>query len=447
MNLARCSPPWLPLIVLLCLLGSALLACGSTIAPPAEGPTPTVTVPLEMPVVIAMAGRFSGQDLVALEELIARFEAANPDARIELVDVRGNADRRHQIMAEWLSQGDSSVDVYVLDNTWLAELTSAGHLRPLDDYVESYGVDRGAFLPPTIQASTIGGRLMALPWTTSSGLLYYRADLLDKYGDRPATDWVGWQRIALDIKAQEDLPAGFVWQGQTPENLVCNTLEFVWAYGGGVLDDSGEVVFDSQQTRAALQQMRDLITSGASPAEIVDYAESPSFRVFESGEAVLLRHWAGAWRLLNDKDSPLAGRVGLVPLPASCLTGQGLALSAYSLYPDQAFRWMAFLTGQEQQVYWALATSYLPTLQTAYLDTDMLASQPFIADLPAALSAARPLPQTEVYAALAETISRNVHELLTGTQDAATTAGQIQHDIEAALRSFQGLSENALRQK
>jgi multiple sugar transport system substrate-binding protein len=425
-----------PPILLVLLVAGLLTACGPASpspSAPAAGPTPTVTVPVDLPVVIALRGQFRDQGLVALDQLIARFEAANPDVRVEVVDLGGNADQQRRRIANQLGSGDSSVDVYLVDDIWLGEFTSQGWLVSLDKYVTSYGVEPGGFLAPAVEANTIDAQLMALPWSADGGALYYRADLLDRYGIQPPADWAGLQRISLDLQDQEGVDYGLVWQGGAYESLTCNTLEFVWAYGGRVLDEEGKVVFDSAQTRAALEEMRNLVTSGVSPQDTATYDEVNSLDAFERGEAVFLRHWASSWVSLGDGDSPLAGRVGVAPLPVPCLVEQGLALSAFSRYPDQAFRLMAFLAGVEGQVAWALATDELPALEAAYHDADLLTLDPSLEALPEILSGARPRPQTPVYPAVSEAIYTEVNRMLAGEQDVETTAVQIQQRIEDAI--------------
>jgi ABC-type glycerol-3-phosphate transport system substrate-binding protein len=153
----------------------------------------------------------------------------------------------------------------------------------------------------------------------------------------------------------------------------------------------------------------------------------PSLAIFEDGEAPFLRHWASRWSLLQAADSPLAGRVGVAPLPASCLAGQSLALSALSHYPDQAFRLVSFLAGYDQQVRWAQATGLLPALAAA------CRADPALGALVAALSTARPLPQTAAYPAISEAIYLQTNKLLAGDQDVDTTAAQIQQSIQAAI--------------
>lgn len=429
MTRPRPGPAWIGPLVL---IGLLVAGCGPAL-PPSAGPPPTVTVPPGLALVITLAARVDQNTLAFLDEQIATFEAANPEIRVEIITVRGNAAERQEWFAAHLQQGDRTVDLLLLDETWLAGFSARGWLAPLDEYTRLYGVEVDRFLPAAVSASTVAGRLVALPWIADDGLLYFRADLLNKYGYAPPATWADLQRLALDLKAREGLPYGFVWQGAASESLTCNALEYVWAGGGDVLDERGNVIFDSPQVRAALQQMSDMVASGASPQEITTYEEGKSLRTFQSGEAAFLRDRSYAWGRLNAADSPVAGRVGVAPLPASCLAGQSLALSAFSLHPDQAFRFMAFLVGYDRQVRLALQTGRPPALATAY-QHQALAGDPFFASLPAALAVARPRPRMADFSQVSEAIYTEVNRMLAGQQDAAATAARVQGRIQAVLR-------------
>jgi multiple sugar transport system substrate-binding protein len=385
-----------------------------------------------MPATLTLAGRFGSESLATLDRLTANFEAGNPDFRVEVVDVPGNAAERRQWFADSLGRRDASLDIFLVDSTWLAGLAIEGALVPLGDYVESSPVDASAFLPSTIQANSPGGQLLALPWSTDAGLLYYRKDLLDRHGYDPPTTWSELQRYAVEIRAKEELPYGYLWQGAAYESLTCNTLEFLWSSGADVIDDHGRVIIDSPQTQIALQQMSSLIASGASPAEVTTFTEGHALAAFQQGNAVFMRNGSYAWARLNGHDSLVRGLVGVAPLPASCLGVQGLALSAHSLNPEGAFRLMAFLTGLESQVQFALDAGQPPVLDLAYQAARLLAAEPFSEDLYASVSSARHRPHSVAYPALSEVIYGEVHKMLAGEQDAATTATAIQHRLETA---------------
>ena len=386
-----------------------------------------------MPVVIAVAGRFEDDALAVLNQQVAGFEAANPNIRIELVQAPRITAERHDWFAADLEAGGASVDILVVDYPWLAEFAAAGWLSPLDDYVKSAAIDPAAFLPATVKASTVHGQLTALPWTADGGVLYYRRDLLSKYGYAPPTTWSDLQRIALEIKAKEGLPYGFVWQGASYEGLTCNVLEFVWAGGGDVLDNAGEVIFDSPQTQTALQQLAELLATGASPSQIATFQEDQTLSAFRAGNAVFMRNWSYAWDRVKQQSSAVAGQVGIIPLPRSCLGGQALALSSASLHKAEAFRFMAFLAGYDQQVQAALLVGQPAALLAVYDDANLLAADPAWQDLYAALAVTNPRPVAGPYAELSRAIYSEVSKLLAGQQDPAATAASVQRRIQAIL--------------
>jgi multiple sugar transport system substrate-binding protein len=422
--------------LLVALLAGALIAmlasCGTPAATPPPvpiGPTATVTVPIEMPTVISVVGSFDGQTLKVLEGQIAAFEAANADLRVELVKASADDEERRQAFAGYLAQGDTSRDIYLVDSTWLAGFAAEGWLLPLDDYLQAEGLAPDLFLPPAIQANTIDGRLLALPWTTDAGLLYYRQDLIDAV---PQT-WPGLAATASQVTGPEGTPYGFIWQGAAYETLTCSTLEFVWACGGQVLGALEQAAFDSPETRAALEQMAGLVRDGLAPAEVATYREAEALDAFARGEAAMMRHWFHAWDRLNAPGAPLAGKVAIAPLPVPCLGGQSLALSTSSLYPAQAFRFMAFLAGHEQQVELGREGSQPPARVSAYGDEALLEARPILRSFHNAVVLARPRPQSASYPAISEAIYIQVNALLRGEQDVAATAAAAQAQIEALL--------------
>lgn len=425
------------LALVLAFLTCALSACTST--PTSDhgtpsDPAPTVTVPVALPVTISLAGNFSRERLAALDELVARYENLHPEVRIEVVRAPKDIGRRRDWFAERLDEGDTSLDILVLEATWPAEMAARGNLVPLQDQLGALRIDAGDFLPGTIQANQLEGSLVGLPWSADGGLLYYRRDLLEARGALPPATWDQLQQLALEIKDREDLQAGYLWQGTAGEDLTCNTLEQVWSQGGNLIDGQGNVVFDSSQTRSALDQMLRLVASGASPVGTASQDDGSSLAGFRNGDAPFLRHWVSAWEYLDSEDSPVADLVGIAPLPVACLGGQSLSLSRHSLHPELALRFMAYLAGYDQQAHMALAANQPPSLTGAYEDDALLESAPFLEALAPALAEARPRPSLANYAQISEVVYTEVNRMLSGEQDAATTSANVQQRTEALIR-------------
>lgn len=413
-----------------------LVSCGSTPvqdSPSPSGPAPTVTVPIALPITISLAGNLSRQRLAALDELIAQYESLYTNVKVEVVRAPKDEKLRHDWLRDRLEEGDTSLDILLLDATWPAEFAADSYLVSLEEQAESIAIEPSAFVPGTIEANELQGLLVAIPWVADAGLLYYRRDLLDAYGYGPPSTWSDLQRMALEIGDGEGLSAGYVWQGAADEDLTCNTLEQIWSRGGMALDAEGRTAFDSPQTQAAFEQMLGLVDSGASPPDIADTTADSSLTTFRDGEAVFLRHGSSAWEYVNSADSPVMGQVGISTLPASCLGGQSLALSSHSLHPVQALQFMAFLTGYEQQAHMAQEANQPPVLASAYEDEVLLAGAPRLRALGAAFPKAMPRPPLASYAQYSEVIYTEVNSMLAGHQDIEATAVNIQEGIEDAL--------------
>src|SRR5438874_2979867 len=85
--------------------------------------------------------------------------------------------------------------------------------------------------PGIIDNNTVDGKLVAMPWFGDFGMLYYRTDLLQKYGfSAPPKTWDELLQQAKKMMDGEQATnkdfTGFVFQGNAYEILTCDTLEW-----------------------------------------------------------------------------------------------------------------------------------------------------------------------------------------------------------------------------
>jgi ABC-type glycerol-3-phosphate transport system substrate-binding protein len=91
-------------------------------------------------------------------------------------------------------------DVYGIDVIWPGIL--GDNLLDLKDYVPQEEI--AAHFPQLIKNNTVNGRLVALPHNLSEGLLFYRTDLVQKYGyTGPPKTWEELEKMAKRIQAGE----------------------------------------------------------------------------------------------------------------------------------------------------------------------------------------------------------------------------------------------------
>ena len=94
--------------------------------------------------------------------------------------------------------GSSDVDVVMVDVVWPGIIGQ--HLLDLAPYAKD---EVKKHFPAIIANNTVQGRLVAMPWFTAVGLLYYRKDLLEKYELSTPTTWDEFAKAAATIQEDE----------------------------------------------------------------------------------------------------------------------------------------------------------------------------------------------------------------------------------------------------
>lgn len=342
--------------------------------------------------------------------------------KVDVVEGPNATDLRENLYTAALLARDDSFDLVYLDVTWTPKFAAAGWLRPLDQAFPPH--EQSAFLPAALEAGRHRGALYRVPMRTDVGLLYYRRDLLEASGFTPPDTFEDLVRIARALQSPPDR-WGFVWQGGQYEGLVCNYLEVLRGHGGTWIDPaSGRVGLEDPAARAALETMRGTLQGDPiSPPGVTAYKEDESRRLFQDGRAVFLRNWSYVWRLVQAKDSPLAGKVGVRPMvragnaPASgTLGGWGLAVSRWSRFPDQAIAFVRHAATIESQRALCIDSGYAPALRAAYDDAALRAANPFLADFLRLHESAVPRPAIPRYALASDVLQRRLSAALAGLQ-------------------------------
>lgn len=402
--------------------GIALLLLGIAAGCTPEGEMPRRT---EGTVLVFKHGKIEG-DPAALRDLLDRFEREHPGVRVVDESLPSSTDQQHQYYITNLEGGSDEFDLFALDVIWVPEFSRAGWLREITPLLPE--AERDEFFPASLQAAMLGEKLFAIPWYIDAGLLYYRKDLLKRHGfDRPER----WEELALisrTILEKENDPrlTGFVWQGKQYEGLVCNVLEQIWSRGGDVLE-GGRISLDGPASREALRFMRELVASGGiSPPLVTTADEEATRRIFGEGRAIFMRNWPYAWELFQSEGSPVRGKVAVSPLPsapghppAATLGGWLLGVNRRSRHPEAAERLVGWLTSTEAQRALALRIGYKPTRMPLYRDRELLARDPFLADLDPIFRTARPRPVTPYYLMFSQIMQPEFSAAITGVKEPA----------------------------
>jgi trehalose/maltose transport system substrate-binding protein len=394
---------------------------------------------------ITFVGAGPGAEAEFTKQQVAEWNAANPNIQVTFVEGPVSATDRYGLYLQTFQAQSVDVDAMMIDVIWPGDL--AEHLV---DYNEYGGAELVADdFPAIVTNNTVDGRLVGLPWFTDGGLLYYRTDLLEKYGFAgPPTTWAELEEMATTIQEGERAEGnqdfwGFVWQGNAYEGLTCDALEWVYSSGGGTIVSPEKVITINNDAAAEALDRAASWVGTISPPGVTSMMEEESRRVWHAGNAAFMRNWPYAYSLSNGEDSAVVGVFDAGPLPgaeagmsAATLGGWQVAVSSYSDNIDAAVEFTTWLASTESQKERAINISLIPTKQSLYEDPEVAAAQPFMPKLlPVSTSAvARPSTATAPnYNEVSNIFFSNVSDVLTGCQDGTDAVANIELDLQDLL--------------
>ncbi len=377
-----------------------------------------------------------------LTQVVREFEAENPQIRIREEILPASTDEQHQFYVINLAAGANDFDVLDMDVIWVPEFARAGWLEELTSHVSAAELE--PLNPAAVRADWLEKRLFAVPWFVDAGVLYYRKDLLSKYGFGPPTTYPELVEISHKILGEERDPrlSGFLWQGMQYEGLVCAALEFIRGNGGDLLHGDGQPALSEPATLEALHFMSDLIRAdNVTPPLVTTLNEEAARNIFQSGRAIFMRNWPYAWQLLSQPNSPVAGRVGIAMVPhfpghasAPTLGGFHLGVNTHSRHKSEATAFVRFMIRYRVQKEILLNVGVLPAHRNVYSDPEVRQALPFLADLLPALERVQPRPVTSYYLMISQILQPELSAVVAGIRSperAMRSAGQqITHLLE-----------------
>ncbi|MDZ4395425.1 ABC transporter substrate-binding protein [Cypionkella sp.] len=340
----------------------------------------------------------------------------------------------------WLAAGAADIDLYQTDVIWAPQL--ADHFVDMAEVAKDLAATH---FPSIIESQTVGGKLVALPIFTDAPALYYRKDLLEKYGVAVPKTWDELTAAATTIQEGERAAGkgdfwGYVWQGNAYEGLTCDALEWVKSHGGGqIVEADGTISINNEKAIKALETAAGWVGT-ISPSGVLAYGEEESRGVWQTGNAAFMRNWPYAYQLGNGDDSAVKGLFDVTTLPvgvegdtsAATLGGWNVAVSKYSKHQDVAISLALYLAGPEAQKARAISESALPTIVALYDDADIAAAQPIIPQWKEVFLNAVPRPSAPTLGKYNEVSSKfwsAVHQTLSGNGSAADNLAGLEADL------------------
>jgi multiple sugar transport system substrate-binding protein len=155
--------------------------------------TPVLAMPAERVILKALFVARGEPHRQAVVLTLERFKKTHPNVRVDLTEVP--FDQYFQKLGVALASG-SGVDVFEVDSPLVAAYGYQEVLLPLDSYLDPR--DWEDYLEQERQIATYEGKVLSVPWSSSSQAVYYNVDMLREAGivppSTPEARWT-WEQL------------------------------------------------------------------------------------------------------------------------------------------------------------------------------------------------------------------------------------------------------------
>jgi trehalose/maltose transport system substrate-binding protein len=372
--------------------------------------------------------------------LASRF-TKDTGIKVNVVPHPAASDASYSQLVRAFSQKSSSVDVAMIDVVW------PGAFAPyLVDLKPKLGKQAKLHAKGIIQNDTVNGHLVAMPWFGDFGILYYRTDLLQKYGYKsPPKTWQQLFSMAKKIQdgEQKSNPNfyGFVFQGNAYEGLTCDALEWIASSGGGHYIDNGKVTINNSKAKTILDLFRSNIGK-TTPRGVTSYQEGEAHNAFVGGNAAFMRNWPYAYSIAAGADSKVKGKFNVTVLPhgasgksVGTVGGWQLAVSKYSKHKDASIEFVRYMTSPGVEKFDAIYNTNVPTIPKVARDKAVVKANPYLKpEIANVIRVTRPARFLGThYNEGSKDIYQGISQILNGAS-ASSVLPRIQQELQRLLR-------------
>ena len=377
----------------------------------------------------------SSDKFEALEELIAVFEAENPDIDIEYTTADFGS---YFTKLQTDFAAGNAPDVLELNYENFVTFASRGTLLDIGELMAaSDNIGTDTFYPAALNAFSYQGAQLALPITFSTVMLYYNKDMFDAAGlEYPNEEWV-WQDVIDAATALTDAP-NRVWGISQPVQF----WEFykTAAQAGGALTVTPTVQIDTEENLAAAHYLVDKVQKYHVMPTDIEMSGVGDVDMFLNSQLGMIV--TGIWMFDQiTTDADFDWDVAVEPGGAQKAThffSNAAAVSSQSDNPEAAYRWVEFLAANQAvvdkriELSWELSALSLDQAEAlaAYLDKPMPANREAVFR---SLEFAVNPPVIENQQQLSDIISQELEAARLGTKTVEQALADAQSRVEALL--------------
>lgn len=198
----------------------------------------------------------SGTYADVIEQSVAAFE---DETHIYCDILKLGEDELHAGVMDDSVNKDGAYDICMVDGSWMAEYTENGVLLDLSEY--GYELDDD-IIPATKEVCYYDGDVYLAPYYGNVTILLYNKRLAQAAGYEDGSIDSLDDMMEICRYASDHRNLGFLYRGDTPNNIVVDFLPVLLSYGGWVVDEDNNPTVDTKEFKDAMEYYLELIGTG-----------------------------------------------------------------------------------------------------------------------------------------------------------------------------------------
>ncbi|NUT30699.1 MAG: sugar ABC transporter substrate-binding protein [Streptomyces sp.] len=316
------------------------------------------------------------------KEVIADFEKANPDIKVEYVGIPSTD---YQSKVDTALQGGGLPDVGGVGAAMLAGFAAQNALEPLDDRLAKSSLNGKLNEDMVASLKAAGGgddKLYSIPTSANNGVLYYRTDLFKKAGlDEPAT-WDKFFAAAEKLTDAKKNEFGYTIRGGS--GSIAQALDAMYGQSGitSFWDASGEKTTVNDPKNVAGLEKYAALYKKVTPAADLNNDFTKMVAQWDSGTIGMLNHNLGSYQdhvkaLGTDKFRGIPQPVGSAGKRVQVSNPvDGIGLFKSSKNKEAAWKFIEFATSHEENSKFNEAAGQVPSNNEAAKDAWISKAEP-----------------------------------------------------------------------
>lgn len=342
----------------------------------------------------------------------------------------------HQKLLLSFQQGSGAFDIAQFDNTFLAPYGAAGVMAPLDDYLaKSAEYDIADFSKGQQDYGKYEGKTLGLTLSTEPMIQWYRADIYEKLGLKPATNWDEYRANAKAVK-ESGMGDGTIL-GWGP-NVTWWWMTFVWSFGGQLYDADLKPQVNSPEAVAATEYFKELLQY-APAGGITANGDDVTIKFLSQNIGSMVQYSGYYGMTLDANNNKFMGQLGTAPMPLgkadiTHLAGWNIGILADSKNKDSAWQFLEFVLGKSNAVAYLKSGAASIGRISITTNPDLLKEQPYLKllNIPDSSRIER-YPQLKVWPEFDKAVADMLPAILNGEKDVKTGLDELNEKLTPIL--------------